>query len=99
MATTYDHASGTLPGTWSTHDFTCALVLLPDCDLWFGNETTCAHAYNIRKWRPTQRTATGPLLQPHTFPFRCLLRDFWALMSFADHKGTQRGTLGTEISF
>ena len=21
------------------------------------NETTCAHAYNIRKWRPTQRAA------------------------------------------
>ena len=26
---------------------------------------------------------------PHTFLFSCLLRGFWALMSLADHKGTQ----------
>ena len=29
-----------------------------DCGIWSGNETTCAHAYKIRKWRPSQRTAT-----------------------------------------
>ena len=23
-----------------------------------GSETTCAHAYKIRKWRPTQRIAS-----------------------------------------
>ena len=28
-----------------------------DRGIWPGNETTCAHAYNIRKWRPSQRTA------------------------------------------
>ena len=26
--------------------------------IWPGNETSCAHAYKIRKWRPSQRTAT-----------------------------------------
>ena len=26
---------------------------------WFGNETTCAHAHNIRKWRSTQWIVTG----------------------------------------
>ena len=25
--------------------------------IWPGNETSCAHAYKIRKWRPSQRTA------------------------------------------
>ena len=24
-----------------------------------GNESVCARAYKIRKWRPTQRTAAG----------------------------------------
>ena len=28
-----------------------------DRGIWPGNETTCAHVYNIRKWRPSQRTA------------------------------------------
>ena len=26
--------------------------------IWPGNKTLCAHAYKIRKWRPSQRTAT-----------------------------------------
>ena len=26
--------------------------------IWPGNETSYAHAYKIRKWRPSQRTAT-----------------------------------------
>ena len=26
--------------------------------IWPGNKTSCAHAYKIRKWRPSQRTAT-----------------------------------------
>ena len=26
--------------------------------IWPGNETLCAHAYKIRKWRPSQQTAT-----------------------------------------
>ena len=30
-----------------------------DRDLWSGNETLCAHAYKIRKWRPKQRTAAS----------------------------------------
>ena len=34
------------------------------------------------------------LLLPHIFVFNCLLRGFWVLMSLADHKGTQRGSLG-----
>ena len=40
-------------------DFTCALVSLPDQWLWslVWDETTCAHAYNIWKWHPTQWTA------------------------------------------
>ena len=25
--------------------------------LWSGNEAACAHAYKVRKWRPTQWTA------------------------------------------
>ena len=44
---------------WSTSDFACALASFPDNDHgnWPGNETTCVHAYNIRKWRPSQWTA------------------------------------------
>ena len=30
-----------------------------DRGLWSGNETSCAHAYKIRKWRPKQRTAAS----------------------------------------
>ena len=30
-----------------------------DSGLWSGNETLCAHAYKIRKWRPKQRTAAS----------------------------------------
>ena len=30
-----------------------------DRGLWSGNETLCAHAYKIRKWRPKQRTAVS----------------------------------------
>ena len=26
--------------------------------IWLGNETSCTHVYKIRKWRPSQRTAT-----------------------------------------
>ena len=26
--------------------------------VWPGNETSCAHAYKIRKWQPSQRTVT-----------------------------------------
>ena len=26
-------------------------------DLWYGNKVACTHAYMIRKWCPTQRTA------------------------------------------
>ena len=127
-----------------------------DCGLRSGNETSCAHAYKIRKWRPSQRTAASEccewllltrvnlklwrrwvagklsavmsirfvlksrwvlepfssyrrltsglnkerirkmvLLLPHTFAFSCLPRGFWPLMSLADHKGTQRGCLGS----
>ena len=29
-----------------------------ECRIWSGNKTLCAHAYKIRKWRPSQRTAT-----------------------------------------
>ena len=38
----------------------CTSLVPKQCDrgIWPGNETTCAHAYNIRKWRPAQRTAT-----------------------------------------
>ena len=40
--------------------FACVLVSLPDDGgLWSGNETLCAHAYKIRKWRPKQRTAAS----------------------------------------
>ena len=28
-----------------------------DRNIWSGNETTCAHAHKITKWRPSQRTA------------------------------------------
>ena len=28
-----------------------------DRGLWSGKETSCAHAYKIRKWRPKQQTA------------------------------------------
>ena len=28
-----------------------------DRGIWPGNETTCAHVYNIREWRPSQQTA------------------------------------------
>ena len=43
--------------------FARALALFPDNDrgIWPENETTCAHAYNIRKWRPSQQTATTVL--------------------------------------
>ena len=27
--------------------------------IWPGNETLCVHAYKIRKWCPSQRTATS----------------------------------------
>ena len=30
-----------------------------DRGLWYGNKTTCAHAYKIRKWHPSQRTTAG----------------------------------------
>ena len=40
----------------STRDFACSQT--NDHGIWPGNETTCAHAYKIRKWRPSQRTAT-----------------------------------------
>ena len=29
-----------------------------ECGIWPGNETLCVHAYKIRKWRPSQQTAT-----------------------------------------
>ena len=37
--------------------FACVPVLVSLRGLWSGNETSCAHAYKIRKWRPKQRTA------------------------------------------
>ena len=46
---------------YSTRDFTYS-SLAPqtnDCGLWFGNETTCAHAFNVRKWRPSNRQQAG----------------------------------------
>ena len=39
-------------------DFVC-VHSLPDHNdrgLWSGNETSCAHAYKIRKWHPKQRS-------------------------------------------
>ena len=39
--------------------FTCALRSQANgLGIWPGNETSCAHAYKIRKRRPSQRTAT-----------------------------------------
>ena len=35
------------------------LVTLP------GNETTCAHAYKIRKWRPSKRSAAAVCCEWH----------------------------------
>ena len=29
-----------------------------DCGIWPGNETSCAHAYKIGKWHPSQQTTT-----------------------------------------
>ena len=40
-------------------NFTCALRSQANGrGIWPGNETLCAHAYKVRKWRPSQRTAT-----------------------------------------
>ena len=33
---------------------------------WFGNGTGCAHAYKIRKWRPSQQTAPGQCFFDHS---------------------------------
>ena len=43
------------------------------------NETTCAHAY-IRKWRPTQQTATG---QSYSFIDQ---GEFVAMKTLSGHK-------------
>ena len=33
--------------------------------IWPGNETTCAHAYKIRKWRPSKRSAAAVCCEWH----------------------------------
>ena len=40
--------------------FACALVSFPDHDrlIWPGNNTTCEHAYKIRKWRPSKTVSS-----------------------------------------
>ena len=45
------------PSAWST----CALVLFQTNGrgIWPGNDNACAHAYKIRKWRPSQRAAAA----------------------------------------
>ena len=45
----------------NAHDITRAPVSFPtnDRSYWFANETGCAHAYNIKKWRPSQQTVAG----------------------------------------
>ena len=42
----------------------------------------------------TRKKTKNGTFAPHTFAFSCLPRGVWALMSLADHKGTQRGKLG-----
>ena len=39
-------------------------------------------------------TSKMALSGPHTFAFSCLPRGFWPLICLADHKLTQRGSLG-----
>ena len=46
----------------------------------------------LDKWSEQRRKIA--LLLPHTFLFNCIPRGFWPLMSLADHKGTQGGSLG-----
>ena len=60
--------SQTLPTTTGRDRASCARGSFPLCakcrsqtnerGIWPGNETSCAHVYKIRKWRPSQRTAT-----------------------------------------
>ena len=47
-------------------------------------------------WTKKERRRTLP---PHIFAVSCLLRNFWATMSLADHKGTQWENLSAQISF
>ena len=43
-------------------------------NLWSGNETMCAHAYTVRKWRPSKRAAAAVCCEWHmtwvNFKFR-----------------------------
>ena len=118
---------------YSTRNFTCALVTLPDQWLWslvWERDYVCAciqhlkmasyamdsnwaelrTALSIRvKLRVVMALSTWTvfeismlnfvvltrrrkmtLVQPHTFAFNCLPCGFWALVSLADHKETQR---------
>ena len=46
------------PCVLPTGDLACSLASRPmTVSLWSGKETSYAHAYKIRKWRPSQRMA------------------------------------------
>ena len=64
-------------------NFTCALRSQANGrGIWPGNETSCAHAYKIRKWRPSQRTASlVPRPHPAHARRRGLLSHPWASRS------------------
>ena len=45
--------------TMPARSLVCSRFQTNDRGLRSGNETSCAHAYKIRKWRPSQRTAAS----------------------------------------
>ena len=61
-------------------------------------DNECASAHNLENGKKEYLQKMA-LLQLHTFVFSCLLRGFWALMSLADYKGTQRGRLAAYIPY
>ena len=70
------------------NNFVCALVSLPDCGFQFGNETTSAHVYKVRKWRSTQRTATGSWSNayiPDLCTLKCVITGYRVLQTYECH--------------
>ena len=96
MSLSHNHGKRPFQSCWSTHNFS---VHQPrsqtnDRGYWFGNETGCAHAYKIKKWRPLQRTAASLVPRPHPK----IGKGAWCYLQIFPYVLCQQSSFGVEES-